>query len=140
MKLTVLSGLSGAGKSTTARRIAFETGAEIISRDSLRHYFPALSELDLMFKTLQLAKSFLQIGTSVVVDEWNLEEIDYQRWVKLSRDLQVSLDWVHLSTPVEICVARDAKRPSPCGELMLVSAAQENASQIKFLETSFGSN
>jgi predicted kinase len=131
--LTVLSGLPGAGKTSTARRITLNVDAVVVSRDDIRKKFDYIDESDLTLLLVHLAASLLCRGTSVIVDSWNLHPRDMIRWTELARLSTARLDWVHLSTPLNECIRRDSLRPLANGEQTVRSAAADHAQQLSKL-------
>lgn len=124
--LIVLSGLSGAGKSTLAHKLVEETNAVLISRDELEKAVVTNNCVDAMNHLMWLAATiFLTAGRSVVIDAWNLHPVDRPIWQYIATTTGAALVWRHLSTPVEVCIARDAKRPNPVGRVRIERAAKE---------------
>ena len=133
-RLTVLSGLPGAGKSTIARRIVARTGASLVGRDELRAALVNCSDEALLtFMLVDLARALLACGCDVVVDAWNLHPDDWARWEDLAWLQGAELRWRHVATPVEECVIRDARRPNPNGADRVRGAAKEYAGQLAAL-------
>lgn len=130
LKLIVLSGLPGAGKSTKARQLSKEFEALVVSRDDLRKNFIFISEDELTIRLVQFAASFLRNRVSVVIDACNLHPVDRQLWTALAAEANVQLKWVHLDTPVEECILRDSKRRLPNGENAVRFAAANYAKQL----------
>jgi predicted kinase len=124
----------GSGKSTKARELAVNSEAEIVSRDDLRGHFPALTEAELTLRLVQLARSFLRHGKSVIVDSCNLHPEDEKRWICLANEFEAVFKWIHLPTPVEVCIDRDARRPNPNGEAAINATALQYASRLKAFE------
>lgn len=112
VRLVVLSGLPGSGKSTYARRLSAASNLYIISRDDLRRFFPSVDEFDLTQRLAELASSFLRNWVSVVVDSPNLDPQDEIVWTDVAKRNGAILQWVHLNTSVDECVRRNACRPS----------------------------
>jgi predicted kinase len=133
LKLIVLSGLPGAGKSTEARRLAREFEALVVSRDDLRRNFLTIGEDDLTIRLVQFAASFLKNEVSVIVDSWNLHPVDRERWANLAKASHASLRWIHLATQVDECVRRDARRLVPNGETSIRIAAAQHSRQLAHL-------
>lgn len=130
LKLIVLSGLPGAGKSTTARQLSEEFHALVISRDDLRKNFTFIFENELTIRLVQFAASFLRNKVSVIIDAWNLHPVDRVLWTELANEAHAQLKWVHLDTPVEECVRRDSGRPVPNGPDAVRFAAANNERQL----------
>lgn len=130
LKLIVLSGLPGAGKTTAAMKLSSELGALVISRDDLRKNFTFISEDELTIRLIQFAASFLRNHVSVIIDAWNLHPNDRILWVELAKEAHAQLRWIHLDTPVNECIKRDSKRPSPNGASSIRLAAANYATQL----------
>lgn len=127
MKLTVLSGLMGAGKSTRALKLSASSLAQIASRDDLRRFFPDADESELTLRLVQFARSILIAGNSVIVDACNLHPHDRVRWTELAEETGAELDWIHISRAADECVRRNAKRLNPVGaEAIYAMAVQYN--------------
>jgi len=115
LTLTILSGLPGSGKSTKARELQRLYGSLVVSRDDLRRNFSYIGEDELTIRLVQLTRSFLRNGISVIVDSCNLHPQDRDRWTNLAREHEARLYWIHVNTEVEECVRRDAGRATPVG-------------------------
>ncbi len=138
LSLTVLSGLAGSGKTTLARQLSARTDAMVVSRDDMRKFLEILDESELTLRLVQLAVSFLRNDISVIVDSQNLHPADRVRWTELARLANAKLYWIHLDVPVEVCIARDAKRPVPNGEATIRTVAALNAVQLLKLSKQSG--
>ncbi len=134
MKLTILSGLMGAGKTTLARELGLSPNTEIVCRDDLRNLFPSGSEAELTARLVKVAHTFLRHGKSVVVDSCNLHPDDEKRWINLANEFGAVFKWVHLSTPIELCIERDARRQSPNGSTAITATAALYASRLRAFE------
>jgi len=131
MILYVLSGLPGAGKTTRALEISHAKGAILLCRDELRvSYRSVVDEGHLTLIMASQARSFLQHGYDVVVDSWNLTEGDEALWHELARECACAIRWIHLTTPVELCVERDATRPLSIGAECVRGTAMEFAARL----------
>lgn len=134
MILYVLSGLPGAGKTTRALELAATRKAIMLCRDELRvSYRNAIDESDLTQVMARQALFLLEQGYDVVVDSWNLEASDEDLWYCVAADARAVIQWIHLNTPVEVCVSRDAERPLSIGEDCVRGAAQAFEGRLKVL-------
>lgn len=134
MTLYVLSGLPGAGKTTRALELADQKFAILLSRDELRvSYRSKIDEGHLTRVMAEQARYLLVEGYSVVVDSWNLTQGDEDLWYCLAADTGAVIQWIHLTTPVEVCVARDAQRPQSIGAECVRGAAAEFVSRLEVL-------
>lgn len=133
-RLTVVSGLPGAGKSTFARQLIRETGAVLIGRDELNAALTNLrNEAITTLAMVALAETLLRCGLNVVVDAWNLHPIDAERWKEITRSTGAGLVWVHIPTPIDECVRRDSMRPDPNGEAAVRLTALQHAGRLQEL-------
>lgn len=131
MILYVLSGLPGAGKTTRALELAATRFAVLLSRDELRvSYRNKIDEGHLTEVMAVQAKYLLSSGYDVVVDSWNLTCSDEDLWFCVAADAGAVIQWIHLNTPVEVCVERDAARPLSIGEDCVRGAAEEFADRL----------
>lgn len=138
LKLIVLSGLPGAGKSTKARQLSKEFEALVVSRDDLRKNFTFIFEDELTIRLIQFAASFLRNRISIIIDAWNLHPVDRQLWTALATEANAQLRWIHLDVPVDECVKRDAKRRAPNGENSVRFAAANYEKQLTRLSREGG--
>lgn len=128
--LTVLSGLPGAGKTTRARVLAAE-GHYVVGRDELRAMVARpITEPAVTLLAAASARQLLSVGLNVVVDGWNLTAGDQRLWEQLAAEAGVELVWLHLATPVEECVRRDASRPNAIGAAAVRAAAANHADRL----------
>lgn len=134
MILYVLSGLPGAGKTTQALKLVKETNAILLCRDELREsYRNQVDEPDLTQLLAVQARYLLDRGYQVIVDSWNLTTEDEDLWFMLAADCRVVVQWIHIKTPVDVCVERDAGRPQSIGEHYVREAAKEYAVRLDVL-------
>ena len=113
-RMTVLSGFSGAGKSTLADRLVNEQPCTVVLRsDTFHHcYQPAQ---DVTGFLIDLAYVHVRHGVNVIVDAVNKHSADKVRWQMAAVEAGCEMEWLDLSTPIEVCIARDAMRSSPVG-------------------------
>jgi predicted kinase len=117
----LLCGLPGSGKTTTARRIAGETGGVRLCPDE---WMTAL-DIDLFdqgarakVEALQwaLAQELLALGQTVIIEwgVWSRAERDVVR--KRARDLGAGVELVYLDVPIDALLerldARNTERPA----------------------------
>lgn len=121
----IIRGPLGSGKTTVARRLAQQIGAEYFSIDQAledleldrvgpdEECIPARNFLAAQEAMLPRIREWLARGRSVIVDGnfYHREQIDH-----LVRALPFSNAIFTLETPIEVCIARDRARSKPLGE------------------------
>lgn len=127
-KVIMMRGLPGSGKSTYAKSLLAETpnAYKRINRDELRamfdnsHWSKGNEKYVKQVRDLLIIKA-LEEGKHVIVDDTNLatsNETHIRQMVeafnKANND-SVQVELVEFDTPLEECIARDAKRPKPVG-------------------------
>lgn len=125
-ELIVMRGLPGSGKSAWAReRVARRPGSvAVVSRDTIREHVlgvrfdPQLEELVTRLQVC-LIRRLLTDGLMVIVDDTNIKQEYVDRWRMLASELGVGFSVTAVDTPVEVCIARDAKRERPVGEKVI---------------------
>lgn len=127
-KLYLIRGLPASGKSTKAKEICKETGAVRVNRDLLREmlHFSEYSPKNesLIVKTeIDIAKKVLSGGTSVVVDDCNLNEENLKRWGMVGGLHELVI--IDMETPVEVCLERDRSREKRVGDHVILNMALE---------------
>lgn len=135
LKLIVLSGLPGSGKSTAARNLAKRYNAVVVARDDIQCYFPDMLEENKTILHVEYASSFLDNKTSIVADACNLEVRDAERWRELALLHHARFTWVHLPTRAAECIRRDAGRPNPIGPKSIAAMAERYASRLELLNS-----
>lgn len=112
--MRVLIGAQGSGKSTYARTV----GWQILSSDEHRRLVSgdesdqdaAVEAYDRLHKTLARA---LRNGDPVIVDATNVAPDHRAMLLAIAADTGARPEAVVLSTPLDICLARNAERPGP---------------------------
>lgn len=123
VKLIVLSGLPGSGKSTRAKEIVEQSGDWVrVNKDSLR---PML-HCDKPFQFRQekatkkaeraVAKELLSSGYNIVVDDTNLTERHVQPWKDLAKELNAKFEHIVMDASIEDCISRDERRGNDGGK------------------------
>lgn len=134
LTLTVLSGLPGAGKTTLALDIIYETKAVLVSRDELRQALKSLKNEDhLSLVMFEVAEIVLNQNHSVVIDSWNLKLSDAQMWQELSEKTHARLNWIHVPTSIEECERRDFYRNPKSEPLDIREIARKYAERLNEL-------
>lgn len=114
-KLTVLSGLPASGKSTLAKELLSHGNCIRVNRDLLRTMlhcdkFSGPNEGVTRDTERLVAKTLLELGTNVVVDDTNLTDGHIQSWKSLATDVGAKFEHVHLDTDVHECLKRNEAR------------------------------
>ena len=115
-KITIMSGLSGSGKSTKAKEIIETNGNTIrINKDLLREMFHFnkfnFNNEDITQKaSMLLAEHFLQNNVNVIIDDTNLNPKTKDKYKELGKKLNCKIEYVDIDTPFEECVERDMSR------------------------------
>lgn len=115
--LTLTRGLPSSGKTTWARVRSQRTGAVILNAKTVierarispaNHNFSEVVEL--AFSDLVIG--LLESGTSVIIDEDNLDVVDVERWCQLAHSINqpITFEVVDFEVPVEEAIRRDANR------------------------------
>jgi predicted kinase len=127
-KVIMMRGLPGSGKSTYAKSLLAETPNTFkrINRDELRAMFDnsywskGNEKFVKQVRDVLIIKA-LEEGKHVIVDDTNLatsNETHIRQMIeafnKANNDT-VQVELVEFDTPLEECIARDAKRPKPVG-------------------------
>lgn len=115
--LTITRGLPSSGKTTWARVRSQRNDAvilnsqEVIERASLSPTHRNFHEtVELVFSDLVVG--LLESGTSVIIDEDNLDIADVERWCQLAHSVTrpIRFEIVDFDIPVEEAIRRDASR------------------------------
>lgn len=114
-KMFILSGLPGSGKSTKAKLLAATHRAIIVSTDEIRAELYGSAEIqgdpDVVFATARnQVRIALDRGWSVIIDSTNLRQEFRHQWVKIARARNVPYEIVKISTPLVVCLWRNALR------------------------------
>ncbi|GAB4585653.1 bifunctional aminoglycoside phosphotransferase/ATP-binding protein [Nocardia sp. IFM 10818] len=129
VRMVLVGGLPGTGKSTVARQLAARTDAELISTDKIRaglraahtiagaggHYgagaYSDAARALVYDRLLDLARNRLGQGVSVILDASWLDAAHRERAAALAAQTHAELIAVHCECPREVAAARIGKRP-----------------------------
>ncbi len=118
-ELIVMVGVSGSGKSVVSRSMVMKVRGEVVrlNRDNLRAMMygdvPWSAHKDEVIRVVEreMARVALSKKRTVIIDDTNCNRRTRASWQDLARELRVRLRIVTMTTPLEICIERDAARP-----------------------------
>lgn len=112
VKLIVMCGLQGSGKSTIARKLSEEIGnCEIVSSDEIRKEHKNQIENDKVFKIYyERAKKFLKEGKNVILDATNISIKSRKQIFEQVKDIECEKTCYIVNTPVNVCAERVLER------------------------------
>lgn len=132
MKLTLMVGLPGSGKSTKAKEIIKASGNTVrINADLLRtmlHFdtFSGPNEGITNDVMNMVARGLLKNNINVIIDNCNLSERHRQRWSGIAQECGAKFEIVDLTNvSVDECIMRDSKRPNPVGRHLIIMMAMQ---------------
>jgi predicted kinase len=123
MKIKILKGLPGSGKSTWARQFVEENKDWVrVNRDDLRnmrgfYWLPKQEEMITKWE-FEAVKSAIDSGYNVILDATNLnhKHIDkLKSFVDKSTEFEVYFEEKYFDVSPEECIKRDLKRPNSVG-------------------------
>jgi len=119
-RLILMSGLSGSGKSTTARYLARQLGAIHVRSDAVRKhlagiplqerggddlYTPEMTQKTYT-RLLDLGVMLASIGFSVILDAKYDKQLLRQQAIAQAQEYQVPIEMIHCTAPVEVLRSR----------------------------------
>lgn len=129
--LLVLQGIPGSGKTTYAEKYIRENTNTIrVNRDAIRHMLSFWKKgnksaskwdneklvTDIQFNAIDSA---LRRGHDVISDDTNLNPKTLRRLQEVADRHSAPLKVMMMSTPLDICIERDANREDPVGETVI---------------------
>lgn len=123
MKLLMLKGLPGSGKSTYARELA-KNGYVRVNKDDLRAMlndgkWSKTNEKFVIAVRNAIVTNALAEGKSVVVDDTNFSERHRSFLSQLAKDMDATFETKFFDVPLEECIKRDLKRANSVGEKVI---------------------
>lgn len=122
MKLLILSGLPGSGKSTWAKQFVSDNKDWVrVNRDDLRNmrgtYWIPKQEDMITDMEDQCVLSAFRNGLNVVLDSTNLNaDRNKSRYLKYKESFpELTVEYKFIETPIEECIKRDLVRPNSVG-------------------------
>jgi predicted kinase len=112
LRLVVLAGLPGSGKSTWAAQQAYS----VLSSDAIRLLIaddPAVQTIHRrVFATLRsLARARMELRRPITcIDATSLTRWERRQWIRLADDADCEAEAIFFNTPLEVCLARNAGR------------------------------
>lgn len=114
-KLTMLSGLSGSGKSTIAKQMMATDGNAVrINRDDLRamsitKWKPSREEWIIQAE-IALAEAAVKLKKNIIIDDTNLYTRDEDRWRQVAWKANYSFEKQKVDASLKTCIERDSQR------------------------------
>lgn len=129
--MIIMIGLPASGKSTRAKELLEQGNTVRINKDLIREMlhcnkFNRLNEEKTRGVARALASQFLKSGTSVIIDDTNLNPGTLQSWVDLAKECDAKIQYERIDTPVEVCVERDLVREKKVGEHVIKKMALQH--------------
>lgn len=124
-----MQGLPGSGKTTLAMEIVQKEGNVVrIGRDQLRdmlHFGKWTGRNEDVTRKVQtaVAKSIVEQGLNVLVDDTNIQDGRIAFWKQFAKDNSLEIRWVRMDATLEECIERDASRDKPVGRDVIVAMA-----------------
>lgn len=128
-KLIILRGLPASGKSTLAKELLEKHGNAIrLNKDLLRemlHFgeYSGKNEGVVWDVERSIAKELLAKGKVVIIDDTNLNNSTYAKWVEFGKELGITTETITLDTPYTDCIVRDKLREKQVGKSTIMDMA-----------------
>lgn len=130
-KLTIVRGLPGSGKTTWAKA---QRDAWRVNRDDIRAKFTGAwtysdQAAEGLVTALQRVIILELLGRDkhVIVDDTNLDWAHVRVLTNIATSMQVQVEIKEfLHVPISVCVERDAQRPNPVGETVILDMARKH--------------
>jgi len=124
LKLVMMKGLPGSGKSTIAKRLVDESGYVRVNKDDLRAMlnnskWTASNEKAVLKYRDYIIRDALTRGKNVVVDDTNFDAKHAETLLEIAKNHKASFEVNYIETPFEVCVERDLKRLNSVGETVI---------------------
>lgn len=124
LKLIMMKGLPGSGKSTYARTLVDNSGYVRVNKDDLRAMlhnskWSKANEKQILKARDWLIRASLSAGKSVVVDDTNFEPKHLETLRTIAQDHKASLEVKFIDTPLDECIKRDLNRLNSVGETVI---------------------
>lgn len=120
VKMIILAGLPGAGKSTLAKKMVKQDPTYVrVNLDDIRNMLVtsdfSKEKLVEQIELTSITYAFNQ-KYNVIVDDTNLNPKKINKLKAIAKQYNAEVDYKLISTDVEECIRRDALRERPVGE------------------------
>lgn len=132
--ILILKGLPGSGKTTFAGQWLAEDPLKRrrINYDALRRTFMPEEKFNwddeqkMKAQAMELARESLTAGHDLIIDNTNLNERHYQKWVQLADEFKTPWEVKFIDTPLHVCVDHDRLREARVGRAVIEGMALRN--------------
>ena len=148
-KIVICQGIQGSGKSTWARKWAQEDPENRLrwNNDDMRlmmgkYWVPSRETLLSGFRVEFLLRA-MRAGYDIVIDDMNLNPhtVEYYQGMvatfNASHEHKYAIEFRLFNTPLDICIARDAKREHPVSEKVIRETYNRYKELIKELDEEY---